>query len=263
VLNSQNEGASENLLLAWRYNESIQTQEDLKGKQQDGAHLINDFKNRTCDYQFDLSHTMTPMISGHNVPISKDKYFNVIDEQFTSLDSLYESICSQYEERLESADDQAFFRFFIPNFLSFDQYDEDADYQSGYSSKNIVKFLKDLKHLVSTMNCVFTITIDRTSLESNAILNYMIKFSDLVLELKSFSDSPDSFIDYQGFIKLLKQPCTNGLVGQNNKEDTNIFVFKSDKKSFKVETIHMDIEADQPEPSAEEGEKGKNEPTML
>lgn len=206
---------------------------------------------------------MTPMISGHNIAISKDKYFNVVNDQFSSLDALYESICHQYQDKLESADDQSFFRFFIPNFLSFDQYDEDVDRENGYSSKEIVKFLKDLKYLVSTMNCVFTITIDRSVLDSDAMLNYFIKFSDLVLEMKSFTDSPDKFLDYQGSIKLLKQPSINGLIGQNNKVDTNIFVFKSDKKAFKIDTIHMDPEDDQPDPSKDESKSGADSKTVL
>lgn len=237
-----NEGASENLLLAWRYNDCIQTQQDLKEKQEEGSHLVSDFRNRKCDYQFDLSHTMTDMISGHNIPIDKEKYFNVVEEQFLGLNELWESICVQYQEKLETADDQSFFRFFLPNFLDLSFYDDNEDVKREYSARNIVKFLRNLRALSTTMNAVFTITIDKQSLSNNSILNYLIKYSDLVLDVKSFSDSEDSFLDYQGSIRILKQPSINGLIG--HKADQDIYVFKSDKRHFKIETIHMDPEED-------------------
>lgn len=84
------------------------------------------------------------------------------------------------------------------------------------------------------------LTIDRASLSSNAMLNYFIKYSDLVLEVKSFSDTPDKFLNYQGTIQLLKQPVINGLLGHRAQHD--IYVFKSEKKLFKVDVIHMDPE---------------------
>lgn len=115
-------------------------------------HLMNDFKNRICEYQFDLGHVMTSMISGHNIAINKDKYFHVVDDQFISLNELWKSICTQYQDKLESAEDESFFRFFIPNFLNFDLYDEDKDIKTENSDKNIVKFLRNLRPLVKTMN---------------------------------------------------------------------------------------------------------------
>jgi len=201
---------------------------------------VSDFKNRKFDYQFDLSHAMTSMISGHNIPIDKDKYFNVVEDQFTGLNELWESICNQYQDKLESADDESFFRFFLPNFLNLDLFDEDENLESEYTSKNVIKFLRNLRVLVNTMNCVFTITIDIDSLKSNSLLNYFIKYSDLVLDIKSFSDTKDKFLDYQGSIRILKQPAMNGLIGHQAEQD--IYVFKSDKKNFLIETIHMDPE---------------------
>lgn len=153
MLKSANEGgADKNLLLAWRYNECIQTQEDLKNKQQEGVHLMSDFKNKPCDYQFDLSHVMGTAISGHNLPIQKDKYFHIVDEEFISLNELWTSICTQYQDKLESAEDQSFFRFFIPNFLNFDLYEDDKDIAIENSERNVVKFLRNLRSLVKTMN---------------------------------------------------------------------------------------------------------------
>lgn len=197
---------------------------------------------------------MDSKISGHNIPIDKDKYFNVVDQQYTNLNELWDSICQQYQDKLESAEDESFFRFFIPNFLNFDLYTEDEDIEAQTSHKNVVKFLRNLRTLVKTMNCVFTITIDRDSLKSNAMLNYFIKYSDLVLDMKSFSDSKDKFLDYQGSIQILKEPTINGLIG--NKSDHDIYVFKSDKKRFKIEVIHMDPDDDQPEKS---GDKTKDD----
>jgi len=254
VLKRQSEGTSESLLLAWRYNESIQSQEDLKSKKIKGQHLASDFKNRKCEYQFDLSHGMTSMISGHNIPINKEKYFNVVEDQFEGLNQLWESICQQYLDKQEFADDQSFFKFFIPNFLNLDLFENDDSLDQEYSCKNIIKFLRNLRALVNTMNGVFTLTIDRKSLKSNSLLNYFIKYSDLVIDLKSFSDSEDKFLDYQGSLRILKQPAINGLVGHQAEQD--IYVFKSDKKKFIIETIHMD-----PEEDNEEVEK-KDEPKV-
>ncbi|CAI2370676.1 unnamed protein product [Moneuplotes crassus] len=259
VLKNMKEGASDNLLLAWRYNECIQTQQDLRTKQEEGSHLASDFRNRKCDYQFDLSHTMTDMISGHNIPINKDKYFNVVEEQFLSLNELWESICVQYQDKLESADDESFFRIFLPNFLNLDLYEETSDLEKEYSCKNVIKFLRSLRTLANTMNSVITITIDKESLKSNALLSYFIKFSDLVLDLKSFSDSQDEFLDYQGSIRILKQPAINGLVG--HKADQDIYVFKSDKKNFKIETIHMDPEVDTKKDNTTKEEDGQSSGT--
>ena len=74
----EGENEDKDLILAWRYNECIQTQANLKNKQQMGVHLLSDFQNRE-EYDFDMSHEMTDNISGLNVPINKDKYFHVIE----------------------------------------------------------------------------------------------------------------------------------------------------------------------------------------
>ena len=211
----QGENEDKDLILAWRYNESIQTQTDLKQKQLKGVHKLSDFQNR-YEYQFDLSHEMTDNISGLNIPINKDKYFRVVE----SDDSLEDFGCSQlldintyadkYLEILESPEDQSFFRFIVPDFMNLEMLDNQS--KKNFKPSKIIKFLKSLRTLVRTMNAVFTLTIDRSNFESDKLLNYFLKYSDQVISMKSFADSPDKFLDYQGTIQLLKQPTLNGLI---------------------------------------------------
>ena len=201
---------------------------------------MGDFRNRLFEYQFDISHEMESTISGLDVTFDKDKYFDVITDEIVSLNDLWSLISTQYQEKLESADDKTFFRFFIPDILNFDLLDDSKDFDSKITSKNIIKFLRNLRTLVKTMNWVFTMTIDKNVLKSQAILNYFIKMSDLVFEIKSFSDSEYKFLDYQGTIQILKQPAINGLIGHKSSHD--IYVFKSDRRKFLIETVHLQPE---------------------
>ena len=84
-------------------------------------------------------------------------------------------------------------------------------------------------------------------LKSQTILNYFIKMSDLVFDFKSFSDTDYKFLDYQGTIQILKHPAINGLIGHKSNHD--IYVFKSDRRKFTIETVHL-------EPEAESSNKG-------
>mmetsp|Transcript_34371 Transcript_34371/g.39730 ORF Transcript_34371/g.39730 Transcript_34371/m.39730 type:complete len:202 (+) Transcript_34371:227-832(+) len=152
VLKNAFKGADGDLILAWRYNECIKTQDELKDKQTQGVHLREDFKRADFEYQFDITHEMTSTVSGLNVNIDIDKYFSVIDEETVSLNDLWTSICTQYQEKLESADDHTFFRYFIPDFLNFELFEEVKDVESEITLKNVVKFLRNLRTLVRTMN---------------------------------------------------------------------------------------------------------------
>lgn len=109
---------------------------------------------------------------------------------------------------------------------------------------------------------MFTLTINKDSFKSKAMLNYFIKYSDLVLDFKSFSDSSEKFLDYQGSIQILKQPTINGLIG--HKADHDIYVFKSDKRKFAIDVIHMDPEDGQSAPTdttkSTKEESGKKKP---
>ena len=114
--------------------------------------MLGDFKNRDFEYQFDISHEMDTSISGLNVKINKDKYFHVISDEIVSLNDLWRSISTQYQENLESADDQTFLRYFIPDILNYDLFDDTQNVESEITPKNIIKFMRNLRTLVKTMN---------------------------------------------------------------------------------------------------------------
>ena len=95
------------------------------------------------------------------------------------------------------------------------------------------------------------ISIDSASIPSKALLNYLIKYSDLVLKINSFDGSdasPELKKLYNGTLQIMKQPALNGL--RSFKAKFDLYAFKSERKSFKVEPIYFEPEdGDAPDPT--------------
>ena len=108
----------------------------------------------------------------------------------------------------------------------------------------MIRFLRNLKTLIRTLNGVCLISFDE-DLVSKFLFNNINFIADSVLKLTSFKDHAEMQIgEYDGTIRLLKQPKLHGLISSPLSEfDVYALRLKS-KTGILVEKIHLEPEED-------------------
>ena len=91
-------------------------------------------------------------------------------------------------------DDNTLFRIMLPNFDLFIASDTQAT----------VRFLKCLRTLIRSTNCVCMISVEEQLLPPT-VKNHLVALADSVVSITSFKDHTEMKIgDYDGTLKLLK-----------------------------------------------------------
>jgi len=109
------------------------------------------------------------------------------------------------------------------------------------NDNEMIRFLRNLKSLVKSLNGVCFISCDE-SLLTPFLINNIIYLSDLSLKITSFKDYIEMEIgEYDGTLKLLKQPKIHGLISSIG--DFDIYGLKlKGKSSIVIEKIHLEPE---------------------
>ena len=142
----------------------------------------------------------------------------------------------QIQNNLATENDDRIFRLLLPNFSMFlrDNSDEHA----------LIRFLRHLKALVRSLNGVCLISLDE-DLMSKSMVGHIVYLADTVLKLTSFKDHQEMKIgDYDGTVKILKQPKLHGLISHMSEFDIYALRLKAVKTGIAVEKIHLDPEED-------------------
>lgn len=142
----------------------------------------------------------------------------------------------QIQNNLATENDDRIFRLLLPNFSMFlrDNSDEHA----------LIRFLRHLKALVRSLNGVCLISLDE-DLMSKSMVGHIVYLADTVLKLTSFKDHQEMKIgDYDGTVKILKQPKLHGLISHMSEFDIYALRLKAGKTGIAVEKIHLDPEED-------------------
>ena len=106
-----------------------------------------------------------------------------------------------------------------------------------------VRFLRSLKALVRSLNGVCLISVDEELL-GKSLSNHLTFIADSVFKLTSFKDHLEMKIgDYDGTIKLIKQPRLHGLISTLSEFDIYALRLKG-KSGIIVEKIHLEPEDD-------------------
>jgi PAXNEB protein len=124
----------------------------------------------------------------------------------------------------------------LPNFHLFRVSDKVSDL-------DVIKFLRNLKSLVKQLNGVCLISLDQDLL-SAYLTSHLTFLADSVFKLTSFKDHQEMKIgEYDGTIKLVKQPRVHGLVSWLSEFDIYAVTLKG-KTGMVVERIHLEPEDD-------------------
>lgn len=129
-------------------------------------------------------------------PLKKDQMLLHLnyDKSQSSLTELWESICNEIQNNLASEEDNTLFRLLLPNFDLF----------TANDTSSVIRFLKCLKSLVRSTNCVCLISVEEQLL-SPIITNHLVALADSVYSITSFKDHAEMKIgEYDGTFKLLK-----------------------------------------------------------
>jgi len=100
-------GKGDKLVLAWRYNQTLKQEIGLGGV----------FKNRICEYGFDLSKCVSGGILGtdHKIDLDKLSVFEPLESE-----NLISSLQDMISDKLKDPKDDAIFRIILPNFMQYD-----------------------------------------------------------------------------------------------------------------------------------------------
>ena len=108
----------------------------------------------------------------------------------------------------------------------------------------MVRFLKNLKALIRASNAVCIVSVDRELL-SPKIFQNLECLGDIVVQLTSFKEHSELKIgEYDGTIKLLKQPRLNGLISHLSPFDIYALKLAKGKTGISIEQIHLEPESD-------------------
>eukprot|EP00347_Sterkiella_histriomuscorum_P018973 403343453 len=226
------------LIVAWRYNTL------LENKQHEGS------ISQQISYKFDNSREMGNTYSNSmSSQLKKDEMtvFMKYDTQNTNYIDLWEQVCEQVQNHLESENDDRIFRFLIPDFHLFLKNSASlSDDKSAVlkEQKDMIRFLRNLKSLIRATNGVLMIQVDEDLL-SKFVYNNLFFEADLVVKLTSFQDHQEMIIgEYDGTLRFLKQPKLHGLICAPLAE-FDVYALKlKGKQGIVVEKIHLEPEED-------------------
>ena len=135
--------------------------------------------------------------------------------------------------------DDRLFRILIPDFNMF--INESKDEQKA--TTDVIRLLRNLKALIRSLNGVCLITVDEDLLPKR-LANHLTYLADAVYKLTSFKDHQEIKIgDYDGTVKLIKQPKLHGLICTLSEFDIYALRLKG-KTGILVEKIHLEPEED-------------------
>ena len=151
-----------------------------------------------------------------------------------TLVDLWEKMVEVIQNNLESESDDRLFRLILPNIGML---------LENRTVDESIRFLRSLKSLVRSLNGVCLISVDENLLDKH-VKNHLDFLADSVLKLTSFKDHQEMKIgDYDGTIKLLKQPKLHGLICSLSDFDIYALRLKG-KTGIIVEKIHLEPEDD-------------------
>ena len=153
-----------------------------------------------------------------------------------TLNELWEKVVESIQNNLSSESDDRVFRLLIPNFHLFIGL-------QGERQQEVIKFLRNFKALLRSINGVCLISVDEDLLPKS-FFPHLTFFGDLVMKLTSFKDHQELKIgDYDGTLKLLKQPRLHGLL--SGLSDFDIYALRlKGKTGIIIEKIHLEPEED-------------------
>lgn len=219
------------LKVAWRYNNLLVEESKTTG----GA-------GSRLEYRFDNSREMgSAFANSMSHQLNKEEYTIHLkyDAESQSLNELWERVVEAVQNNLASENDDRIFRILLPNFHMILG-------QNGSEAKRVqeaVKFLRNFKALLRSLNGVCLLSVDEDLLPK-ALIPHLTFTSDLALKLTSFKDHQELTIgDYDGTLKLLKQPRLHGLL--SGLSDFDIYALRlKGKTGMVVERIHLEPEED-------------------
>ena len=161
------------------------------------------------------------------------------DSESQTLNDLWERVVEAVQNNLASENDDRIFRILLPNFHMFLG-------QKGSEAKRVqevVKFLRNFKALLRSLNGVCLLSVDEDLLPK-ALIPHLTFTADLALKLTSFKDHQELTLgDYDGTLKLVKQPRLHGLL--SGLSDFDIYALRlKGKTGMVVERIHLEPEED-------------------
>ncbi|TNV73412.1 hypothetical protein FGO68_gene145 [Halteria grandinella] len=228
ALGGATSSTDQKLQVAWRY------QHLVEGQGIDPTILGGTTEDR---YRFDNSREMgTSFANSQSHQLHKEELtiFHSFNSEETSLVALWEQIVEQVQNQLASESDDRVVRILMPSFHLFSE---------GRSVKEMVKFLRSLKALVRSLNGVCLISVDEELL-SKPLAAHLFYHSDSLISLTSFKDHLESKLgDYDGTLKLLKQPRIHGFLSTLSEFDIYALRLKG-KTGIIVEKIHLEPEED-------------------
>jgi len=114
------------------------------------------------------------------------------------------------------------------------------------SDSEAIRFFRSLKTLIRQTNGTLLLTVDE-SMVSPFLMSNIFYLADSVLKLTSFRDHPEmKFGEYDGTLRLLKQPRLNGIISAPLSE-FDVYAVRLKRSGLVFERIHLEPEHDRAE----------------